>query len=253
VAHLFQRGLAGLLRVGQHSRVHVDHHLVPLAGRAGIEAVMQRGLGEQGQRVRLLLRPRRGLQCGIARGRQAGREGRGRGPGGADPLIQRLPSGVERAQQQLAHLGGEPPAEHHGAVVLAVDVERPARVLLRDLTRLGLPVHPPPAADDPLHVDRRAGAADGQQASLGVRRGYAGQGANLGVGELATGQGLSQPGQRRQRAGDPDALAGRAHVEADSPGEPVRARAEASVPASARVELADQGEEARGGGIDVRR
>jgi hypothetical protein len=192
VAHLFQRGLAGLLRVGQHSRVHVDHHLVPLAGRAGIEAVMQRGLGEQGQRVRLLLRPRRGLQC-------------------------------------------------------------PARVLLRDLTRLGLPVHPPPAADDPLHVGRRAGAADGQQASLGVRRGYAGQGANLGVGELATGQGLSQPGQRRQRAGDPDALAGRAHVEADSPGEPVRARAEASVPASARVELADQGEEARGGGIDVRR
>ena len=40
VAALFQHGLAGLLRVRQDRGVHVDHHLVPLAGRAGIELVV---------------------------------------------------------------------------------------------------------------------------------------------------------------------------------------------------------------------
>jgi len=43
--------LAGLLRIRQHGGVHVDHHLVPLAGGAGIQLVMQRGLGQQRQRV----------------------------------------------------------------------------------------------------------------------------------------------------------------------------------------------------------
>jgi hypothetical protein len=43
--------LAGLRRVRQHRGVHVDHYLVPLAGSAGIQLVMQRGLGQQRQRV----------------------------------------------------------------------------------------------------------------------------------------------------------------------------------------------------------
>jgi hypothetical protein len=38
--------LAGLLRVGQRLGVDVDHHLVPLARRAGIELVMQGRLRE---------------------------------------------------------------------------------------------------------------------------------------------------------------------------------------------------------------
>jgi hypothetical protein len=60
VAGLFQYGLAGLRRIRQHRGVHVHHHVVPLARRAGIQLVMQRRLGEQGQRVRLLLCPGRG-------------------------------------------------------------------------------------------------------------------------------------------------------------------------------------------------
>ncbi len=40
VAALFQHGLAGLLRVRKNRGVHVDHHLVPLAGSAGIELVV---------------------------------------------------------------------------------------------------------------------------------------------------------------------------------------------------------------------
>lgn len=51
VAPLVQHGLAGLRRVRQHRGVHVDHHLVPLAGSAGIQLVMQRGFGQQRQRV----------------------------------------------------------------------------------------------------------------------------------------------------------------------------------------------------------
>ena len=40
VAAFFQHGLAGLPRVRQDRGVHVDHHLVPLPGRAGIEVVV---------------------------------------------------------------------------------------------------------------------------------------------------------------------------------------------------------------------
>jgi hypothetical protein len=53
-----QDGLARLLRIGQHLGVDVDHHLVALARGAGIEAVVQGRLREQGQRIRLLLADR---------------------------------------------------------------------------------------------------------------------------------------------------------------------------------------------------
>ena len=48
VAPLFQHGLAGLLRIRQHSSAHVDDHLVPLTRGPGIELLMQRRLGQQG-------------------------------------------------------------------------------------------------------------------------------------------------------------------------------------------------------------
>jgi hypothetical protein len=57
----FQGCLARLRRVLRNCRVHVNHYLVPLARRTGIQLVMQRRLGQQDQRVSLLLRPRRGL------------------------------------------------------------------------------------------------------------------------------------------------------------------------------------------------
>jgi hypothetical protein len=52
---VFEEGLARRLGVGQHRRVDVDDHLVPLAGGAGIEAMVEGRLGEQGQGVGLLL------------------------------------------------------------------------------------------------------------------------------------------------------------------------------------------------------
>jgi hypothetical protein len=75
-------GLAGLIRIRQRRGIDVDHHLVPLARRAGIELMTEGRFREQGQRVRLLLRPgRRG--CGRI-GRVVGRL---LGPA---PLVQRL-------------------------------------------------------------------------------------------------------------------------------------------------------------------
>jgi type I restriction enzyme M protein len=47
----FEDGLAGLLRVGQHRGVDMNHHLVPLARGAGFDPVVERRLREQGQRV----------------------------------------------------------------------------------------------------------------------------------------------------------------------------------------------------------
>jgi hypothetical protein len=63
VRAVLENGLAGRIRVGQHCGVDVDHHLIPFARCAGIEAVVQRGLGEQGQRVGMLLREGRRI-CG---------------------------------------------------------------------------------------------------------------------------------------------------------------------------------------------
>ena len=99
----------------------------------------------------------------------------------------------------------------------------------------------------------RAGAADREQPLLGLGRGHARQGPDLGVGELAAGEGLGQHGQRAQGARHPHVLAGRTGGEPHPPGEPGGAGAEAGVPALAGVELADEVEEAGGGGLEMRR
>ena len=48
--------LAGRIRVRQHRRVDVHHDLVTLARGAGIDSVVKCRFGDEGQRVRLLLR-----------------------------------------------------------------------------------------------------------------------------------------------------------------------------------------------------
>jgi hypothetical protein len=130
-------------------------------------------------------------------------------------------------------------------------MQRTARVPSSRLAGLGLPVHAPPATHDALDVLRRAGAADRQQALFRLWRGHTGQRAHLRIGELAARERLRQLRQLLQRTRHADALACGAHVEPHTPGEPVSARAEAVVPAGAGVELADEIEEARGGGLQV--
>ena len=98
----------------------------------------------------------------------------------------------------------------------------------------------------------RARAPHAEEPRFGLRRGHAGEGADLGVRQLPAGQGLGEERQRLEGARDPDPFTGRAQIEPHPPGEPRGAGAEARVPAPAGVELPDHGEQARGGGVEVR-
>jgi hypothetical protein len=48
---VFEHRLPRRFGVRQHRGIHVDHDLVALAGRAGIDPVMERGLGEECERI----------------------------------------------------------------------------------------------------------------------------------------------------------------------------------------------------------
>ena len=243
---VLEHGLAGLIRIGERRCVDMDHDLVALARRAGIEPVGEGRLRDQGQRVGLLLRHGRALREGIGRRIIEARDHPG-------PLVQRLAGRGQRLHEQGAHLRLQPPAEHDRAVVVLVDVQRPARVLALGLPRLGLAIDASPAAHDPLDVRGRAAAPHPEQPRFGLRRGDAGQGPDLGVRQLPAGERLGQQRQRRQGARYADLLAGRTEVESDPPAQPVGAGAEPVAPAAAGIELADEVEEARGGGLEMRR
>ena len=64
--------LAGRISVRQHRRVDVDHDLVALARGAGIDSVVERRFGDEGQRVRLLLRHRGRLRRNVGARRFGG-------------------------------------------------------------------------------------------------------------------------------------------------------------------------------------
>ena len=156
-----------------------------------IDPVVKGCLGEQAQRVRLLLGQR-----GRFRG-NVGRSARVRGP---RLPIQRLAGRGERLYEQRSDLRSEPTANDPHAVLVLIHVQGPASVAPRALAGLGQPVHPSPPANDPLDVRRGAGPPDRQQPLLGLGRGHAGQRPDLGVRELTARERLGQPGQRAQRA-----------------------------------------------------
>ena len=56
VCAVFKNGLSRVIRVLEHRSIHVDHHLIALARRPWVEAVVKRSLGDQRKGVRLLLR-----------------------------------------------------------------------------------------------------------------------------------------------------------------------------------------------------
>ena len=116
---------------------------------------------------------------------------------------------------------------------------------------LRLAIHASPAADDALDVLGGAGTPDGQQALLGLRRRHPRERADLGVRELAVRERLGEPRQRGERARHAHLLAGRAQIEADAPRQPLGAGAKAVVPAAAGVKVADEIEQASGGGIEM--
>jgi len=238
VAHLFELGLAESLRIRQHGGVDVNHDLVALARRPGVELMVQGGLGEQGQGIGLLLHPGRSIDdlASWAWPRS---------------LIEGLAGGIERSDEQGTRFRSQATTDYHRAVVVPIDLEHAALVLVSGLTDLGIPVHLTPSPYDVLHVHCTPAPPPREQARLGLRGGDTGECAHLGVRQLPAGKRLGQSGQRVQSARDAHVLPGGSGGHADPPGEPFRAGAEPGVPPPARVELADQAEQPRGGGVEV--
>ena len=231
-------------RFSQHFRVNVDHDLIALTGGPRVEPLVERRLGDQCHRVYVLLRNGRRLQRALSHA-SLGIV--------ATALVEHLAPGLQRAPQEGSYLRCQPPPHHHHAVLIGEHVERAASVLLGLLGPFRVPIHPPPPPDDSLDVRRRPRPPHLQEPALRLRRSHPGQRPHLGVGQFTSGQCPGEERQRRQRPCDPDPLASRTQIEAHPPAQPLRARAEPGVPAAAGVELADEVEQPRGGGVQVRR
>src|SRR5262245_21450486 len=177
---VFELRLSGLTGVSQDGGVHVRHPLVALRRRAGIEALVERGLGKHRQRVGLLLRHGR---C-VPLWRLV-----------ASPLVEGLPRRIERFDEHSTNLCGEPTPDLHHAVFVLIHVQRPAGVLASGLLSLGLGVHASPGAHDALDVLGGTSATHGQQLLLGLGRGHTGQLADLRVREHAACERLRHEGK----------------------------------------------------------
>ena len=131
----------------------MDHHLVVLGRRARIDAVVERGLGEELQRVGLLLSHRRRCR-GNVRGLSI------HAPR-VLPLIQGLTRRRQGFQEERSGLRRQATADRDGTVLGGIHVEGAAGVLPSGLVSLRLAVHPSPAPHDALDVLGRAGTPDG--------------------------------------------------------------------------------------------
>jgi len=155
----------------------MDDDLVSLARGPGMEVMVKRALGEQDERVGPLLLHR------------------GHFLGNVCFLIQRLARRFERSHEHRALLGAQPAAEHHHTVGILIDLESAALVAVGLLTRFCDLVDPTPASDDPFDLTRAAGFAEREQPLLRLGRGDTGQRPDLGIGQLAPGECLSEPRQ----------------------------------------------------------
>jgi hypothetical protein len=125
VLAVLEHGLAGRVGVGESRRVDVDHHLIALSRSAGIDAAVKGRLREQPKGIGLLLFHSGWFVVACAeRGRFRGNV-RGVGAhdeGSVGALIQGLPRGGQRLDEELADLGLEPSANPDHTVVITVDV-----------------------------------------------------------------------------------------------------------------------------------
>jgi hypothetical protein len=138
----------------------VNHHLIVLGRRAWIDAVVQRGLGQEFKRIGLLLRHRRRFLGGVCgRFRRAVR-GLADGVLGSRTPIQSLTRGRQRFQQERPGLRRQATADRDGTVLGGIHVESTAGVLPSRLVLLCLAIHSAPATDDALDMLGGAGAAD---------------------------------------------------------------------------------------------
>ena len=235
----FHDGLAGRVGIGQHVSIDVNDHLIALARGTRIEPVMKCRLGDQHQGVGLLL-----LEGARFRKRVVGLEQRRLGP-------QAITGRGQGLDQHRAGFRRQPASDDDAAVHILIHVKCAMLVASVGLLPLLLPIDAAPAADDPFDVLGRARAPDREEPLLRRRRGDSGERPDLGLRELAVGQRLLQPGEPFESSRDTDALARGTDIETHAVGEPRCTRAEAVVPALADIELTDEIEQARGGGVEV--
>ena len=147
----------------------MDHHLIAFARSPGVHSVVQRRLGDEGERVRfpLLEHRRRGGTVLVSRFRGTVHERRSRGTGRdllrACSLMQRLPRRRDCLDHHGAGLRLEPRADDDHAVIIVIEMHGAVFVPPRRLFDFHLAIHPTPAANDPLDVLSRAGQADLEQ------------------------------------------------------------------------------------------
>ena len=245
----------------------MDHDLVAFARRPWLDSVVQRRLGDECERVRFLLlnrRPVRGtvevslFRRSVRGSRSLGTvhalrcRGAARGVLRSCPLMQRLPGCRDCLNHHGPRLRLEPRADDHHPVLVVIHMQGAVFVPARRVFRFHLAIDTAPAADNTLDVVSRAGQADLEQALFGLRRRDPRQRPDLRVRQLAARQCLGQPWQRAQRARHADPLARGTHLETDAVAQPMRTREEPVVPASAGIEFADEIEQPRGGGVEVR-
>jgi hypothetical protein len=118
VLAVLERGLPGRLRIGEHRGVDVNDDLVALARRPRVDTAMERRLGEQCQRIGLLLLERRRFRGNVRRARVV--------EGPRSPLIQRLARRGQCLDQQLTNLRLEPSTDCDHAVLIPIHMERAA-------------------------------------------------------------------------------------------------------------------------------
>src|SRR5690349_2967675 len=124
-------------------------------------------------------------------------------------------------------------------------------MLERGFASFFLAIHASPATYDSLDVVGRAGPAHGEQPFFRLRRRHARERTDLRVGDLGACEGTGETGERGQRAGDAHPLSSGTQVETHAPAQPGRARAEPVVPSAPRIEVADELEQPRRGGVQM--
>ena len=201
--------------------------------------MVQRGLGDQAQGICLLLGHGRKLVSLVGDLRRR------------PPLIQPCTSRGQRFQDKRSHFGLEPAVNDERTVDVLMDVEPAGCMPHLGLARFDEPVHAPPAPHDTLDVEGGARASDGKEAPLRFWGRDPREGADLGIGELPSGQGVTQKGKGPEGSGHADMFAGSPEVESYSPGQPLRAGAKAGVPPIPDVEVPYERQEPGAGCIQM--
>jgi len=165
--------------------------------------------------------------------------------------VERILSGGQGLHEHRAAFGVEAPVDHDHPAFIPVGTQSTALMLTLRFSTLGGSVEHPPASDDPTDLLGRVGAAHREQPRFILRSRDPSQRPHLGIREVTSLQGARQDRKSPQGTGDSYAFACGHDIEAHTPGQPPRTRAEAVAQDALVVELSDEREQPGDRGIDL--